>query len=144
MLMTLRYSWQIVSFISISFTLFKTFLPLILLFLTLMLLLIYLCVCIYIFIFIFMHAKSFQLCQTLCDPTGLQPTRLLCPWVYPSKNSLLSELSAMQETWVRSLGQEDALEEDMATYSSILVWRIPWTKDPGGLQSLGSQRAGHE
>ena len=50
----------------------------------------------------------------------------------------------MQETWVRSLGQEDPLEEDMATYSSILVWRIPWTKDPGGLQSLGSQRAGHE
>ena len=44
---------------------------------------------------------------------------------------------AMQDTWVRSLGQEDALEEDMATHSSILAWRIPWTEEPGGLQSLG-------
>ena len=46
---------------------------------------------------------------------------------------------AMQETWDRSLGQEDALEEDMATHSSILAWRIPWTEEPGGLQSLGWQ-----
>ena len=46
---------------------------------------------------------------------------------------------AMQDTWVRSLGQEDALEEDMATHSSILAWRIPWTEEPGGLQSLGWQ-----
>ena len=44
----------------------------------------------------------------------------------------------MQETWVQSLGQEDPLEEDMATHSSILVWRIPWTEEPGGLQSMGS------
>ena len=42
--------------------------------------------------------------------------------------------------WVQSLGQEDSLEEGMATYSSILAWRIPWTEEPGGLQSLGSQR----
>ena len=45
----------------------------------------------------------------------------------------------MQETWVRSLGQEDPLEEDMATHSSILAWRIPWTEEPGGLQPLGWQ-----
>ena len=45
----------------------------------------------------------------------------------------------MQETWVRSLGCEDPLEEGMATHSSILAWRIPWTEEPGGLQSLGSQ-----
>ena len=48
-----------------------------------------------------------------------------------------------EETWVRSLGQEDALEEDMATHSSTLAWRIPWTEEPGGVQSIGSQRVGH-
>ena len=47
-----------------------------------------------------------------------------------------------QETWVPSLGQEDPLEEEMATHSSILAWRIPWTEKPGGLQSMGSQRVG--
>ena len=45
---------------------------------------------------------------------------------------------------VRSLGQEDPLEEGMATHSSSLAWRIPWTGEPGGLQSMGSQRAGHD
>ena len=48
-----------------------------------------------------------------------------------------------QETQVRSLGQEDALEKEMATHSSILIWKIPWTEEPGGLQSMGSQRVGH-
>ena len=48
-------------------------------------------------------------------------------------------LSAMQETWVHSLGQEDSLEKGMATHSSILAWRIPWTEEPGGLQSMGLQ-----
>ena len=43
----------------------------------------------------------------------------------------------------RSLGQEDPLEKDMATHSGVLVWRIPWTEEPGGLQSMGSQRVGH-
>ena len=47
------------------------------------------------------------------------------------------------ETWVRSLGWEDPLEKGMAAHSSILVWRIPWTEEPGGLQSMGSQRIGH-
>ena len=50
----------------------------------------------------------------------------------------------MQETWVQSLGQEDLLEKEMATYSSILAWNIPWTKEPGGLQSVGLQRVGHD
>ena len=49
----------------------------------------------------------------------------------------------MQETWVRSLGWEDALKEGMATHSSILAWGISWTEEPGGLQSMGSQTAGH-
>ena len=52
-------------------------------------------------------------------------------------------LPAVRETWVRSLGWEDPLEEGMATHSSILAWRIPWTEEPGGLQSMGSQRVGH-
>ena len=56
---------------------------------------------------------------------------------------LVKNLPAMPETWVRSLGWEDPLEEGMATHSSILAWRIPWTEEPGGLQSMGSQRVGH-
>ena len=58
--------------------------------------------------------------------------------VAPSGKSL----PTMQETWVRSLGQEDPLEEGLATHSNILAWRIPWEKEPGGLQSTGSQRIG--
>ena len=50
---------------------------------------------------------------------------------------------AMQETWVRSLGWEDPLEKGMATHSSILAWRIPWTEEPGRLQLMGLQRVGH-
>ena len=49
-----------------------------------------------------------------------------------------------QETRVRSLGREDPLEESMATHSSILAWRIPWTEEPGGLQSMGSQRVRYD
>ena len=48
-----------------------------------------------------------------------------------------------QETWVQVLGQEDPLEEEMETHSSILAWRIPWTEEPGGLQSTGLQRVRH-
>ena len=48
---------------------------------------------------------------------------------------------AMQETWLQSLGQEDPLEEGMVTHSSILAWRIPWTEEPGGLQSKGSEKS---
>ena len=51
---------------------------------------------------------------------------------------------AMQETWVQSLGGEDPLEKGMATHSSILAWRIPWTEEPGGLQSMGLQRIRHD
>ena len=54
------------------------------------------------------------------------------------------ESPAMWETWVRSLGWEDLLEEEMATLSSILAWRIPWTEEPGRLQSMGSQRVRHD
>ena len=50
----------------------------------------------------------------------------------------------MRATWVRSLGQEDALEKETATHSSSHVWKIPWTEEPGGLHSMGSQRVGHD
>ena len=56
----------------------------------------------------------------------------------------IKNLPAMQETQVPSLGREDSLEKGMATHSSILAWRIPWTEEPGGLQSVGSQRVGHD
>ena len=52
-------------------------------------------------------------------------------------------LPAMQETWVRSPSQKEPLEKEMATHSGILAWEIPWTEEPGGLQSMGSQRVGH-
>ena len=56
----------------------------------------------------------------------------------------LKRLPAMRETLVRSLGREDSLEKEMATHSSILAWRIPWTEEPGRLQSMESQRVGHD
>ena len=62
----------------------------------------------------------------------------------PAKKKKKKNLPAMRGTWVRSLGQEDPLEKEMATRSSILAWRIPWTEKPGGLQSTGSQRVGHD
>ena len=57
---------------------------------------------------------------------------------------MVKNLPAMQETWIQSLGWEDPLEKEMATHSSILGWRIPWTEDPGGLQSVGLQRVEHD
>ena len=57
---------------------------------------------------------------------------------------MVGNLPAVKETWVQYLGQEDPLEKGMATHSSILAWRIPWTEEPGGLQSLGSQRVRHD
>ena len=57
---------------------------------------------------------------------------------------MVKKLPAMQETEVRSLGQEDPLEKKMTTHSSILAWRIPWAEKPDGLQFVGSQRKGHD
>ena len=57
---------------------------------------------------------------------------------------MVKNLPAMQKMWARSLGQEDLLEEKMATHSIILAWRIIWTEEPGGLQSMGSQKVGHD
>ena len=59
-------------------------------------------------------------------------------------SQMVKNLRVMWETWVQSLDWEDPMEEGMAVHSSILAWRIPWTEEPGGLQSTGSQRAGHD
>ena len=94
----------------------------------------------------------------------LKPPRILCP-VLTHKDILISvysikfftlnymlyslvaqrvkRLPAVWEIWVRSLGQEDPPEKEMATHTSTLAWKIPWTEEPGRLQSMGSQRVGH-
>ena len=65
-------------------------------------------------------------------------------WVYDLVAQILKSLPAMQETWVQSLGWEDPLDNEMATHSSILAWKIPWTEEPGRLQSMELQRVGHD
>ena len=57
---------------------------------------------------------------------------------------MVRKLSVTQETWVQSLGQKDPLEEQMTTHYSIIAWRIPWIEEPGGLQSVGLQKVGHD
>ena len=57
---------------------------------------------------------------------------------------MVKNMPSMQETWVRSLGQEDPLEKEMVPHSGILAWKIPWTREPGGLQSMGSHRVRHD
>ena len=68
---------------------------------------------------------------------------LLCFWWASLVAQMVKRLPTMRETRVRSLGQEDPLEKETATHSSIHAWKIPWTEEPGGLQSMGSQRVGH-
>ena len=67
-------------------------------------------------------------------------------WGFPGGSVVKNPpaMQELQEMWVGSLVPEDPLEEGMATHSSILAWRIPWTEEPGGLQSLGSQRVRHD
>ena len=73
------------------------------------------------------------LSHTLCHYGGP-----LVMWDFPG-DSVVKNLLAMWETWVQSLSQKDHLDKEMATHSSILAWRVPWTEEPGGLQSTGSQ-----
>ena len=63
--------------------------------------------------------------------------------IYSLVAQMVKNTSAMLETWVRSLGWEDPLEEGIAAHSSMLAWRIPWIEEPGGLQSMGLQRVRH-
>ena len=69
---------------------------------------------------------------------------ILNPGIVFPGGSVSKSLAAMQETLVQFLGQEDPLEKDMITHSSILVWRLPWTEEPDGLQFIGFQRVGHD
>ena len=78
-------------------------------------------------------------------PTPFAEESVLFPLIgYDLVAQTVKRLPAMQKTWVQSLGQEDPLEKGLTTYSSILAWRIPWTEEPGGLQSMGSQRVEHD
>ena len=85
---------------------------------------------------------------TLSPPTTPSLLRGFIEPIVISRASLVAQsvknLPAVQETQVRSLGWEDPLEKEMATHSSILAWKISWTEEPGGLQSMGSQRVGHD
>ena len=65
-------------------------------------------------------------------------------YIHSGKESACLPMQEMQETQVRSLVQEDPLKKEMPTHSSILAWKIPWTEEPGGLQSMGSQKVGHD
>ena len=68
---------------------------------------------------------------------------VFCLWT-SREAERVKHLPAMQETQVQFLHQEDALEKEMATHSNILAWKIPWMEEPGGLQSMGPQRVGHD
>ena len=75
-------------------------------------------------------------------------SKWVCKWCNKEVTSLVTQivknLAAMRETWVQSLDLEDPLKKGIATHSSILAWRIPWTEGPGGLQSVGLRRVGHD
>ena len=75
-----------------------------------------------------------------------QPTKKGIKVVYWTSlvAQMVKNLPTVRETWVLSMGQEDPLEKGMASHSSILAWRIPWTEEPGGLQSMRLQRVGHD
>ena len=82
---------------------------------------------------------SKSLIQLSAHRLGCAPSLLA---VWPNNSQMVKNV-AMQVMWVQSLGQKDPLEKGMASHSSILAWRIPWTEEPGGLQSIESQTAGH-
>ena len=93
------------------------------------------------------HTLSY-ICPVLWAPTKTQSNRHLMRSSHYYWISLVAQtvkrLPTMLETWVRSLGLEDPLEKEMSTHSSTLAWRIPWREKPGGIQSMGSQRVGHD
>ena len=96
----------------------------------------------------FLH---FVLCPWICSSVSwfivCGNLNRICILLFRKRASLVAQtvkhLPAMWETWVQSLGQEDLLEKEMATHFSTLAWKIPWMEEPGRLQSMGSQRAGH-
>ena len=90
------------------------------------------------------QTKSWPLSSPYSSPPREEERVILWPCCASLAAQTVKNLPAVQETWVRSLCWEDPLEEGMATHSSILAWRIPWTEEPAKLQSMGSQRAGHD
>ena len=84
----------------------------------------------------YFHFTKYTSCSLLFPVSSLL-------WGFPD-GSVVKNPPAKQEMWVRSLGWEDPLEKKMATHSSILAWEILWTEEPGGLQSIGSQKVGHD
>ena len=89
-------------------------------------------------------AASWDQSLLRCGDIYIWPYFMACSLGASLVAQRVKHLPAMQETWVLSLGWEDPLEKEMATHSSILAWRIPWTEEPGGLQSTGLQRVGHD
>ena len=76
-----------------------------------------------------------------CSPWGCEESGMTERLTLQFFTQMVKNLPAKQESWVRSLGGKDSLEKEMATHSSILAWRIPWTEEHGGLQSMGSQKS---
>ena len=95
--------------------------------------------------FILLTSSLSIVCQCVymcaCACRHISQTKLKSEYMVAQR---LKRLPPMRETWVRSLGRKDPLEKEMVTHSSILAWRMPWTEKPGGLQSTGSQRVGHD
>ena len=89
------------------------------------------------------HDGSVPICVGFKTPIPNMASSKLNEQIYPVAQ-MVRCLPTMQETWVRSLGWDDLLEKEMTTPSSILAWEIPWTEEPGGLPSTGSQRVGHD
>ena len=105
---------------------------------------------------LFHHTQDFKSSHTSPVSGGdnmaftyrLEEYKMICSHLNPHRASLVAQivknLPAMWEIWVWSLGREDPLEKDMATHSSTLAWKIPWTEDPSRLESMGLQRVGHD
>ena len=87
-------------------------------------------------------AAQVELCKITCSFQILVGVFLISGSLNLAQ--MVKRLPTMRETWVRSLGQEDLLEKAKATHSSTLAWKIPWTEEPGRLQSMGSQRVGQD
>ena len=90
-----------------------------------------------------MYRNTTDYCTHTLYPATLLSFIVLTDFYASLVAQLIKKLPARQETWVQSLGQKDLLEKEMATHSSVLAWRIPWTEEPGRLQSMGSQRVRH-
>ena len=99
-----------------------------------------------VFVFVWLLSLSRNIHSCHCKWQDFFNDWIIFHYIYKASlvAQMVKNLPAMQETQVQPLGPEEPLEEGMATHSSILAWRIPWAEEPGGLQSLGSQRVEHD